>query len=214
MEETTNIKQLIGERIASLPAPVRNAIESAELEQHLRGLAEKHKLHFDQWDSLEQEVMLTLLGVHPIEELEINMVSEVGISLDLARTLATDINSMIFEPIRQELERQLEHPEAREKEVSGVEAARQQQLQTSTVAEPAPTAVPMTSPPATTTLAPTPPTPPAPAPVAPAVTPATPPSPVPDVKVTRPSESTAYRPGEASHERKSVTDDPYREPVA
>jgi hypothetical protein len=212
MPDTEDVKKLINERIATLPEPVRNAIVSSEVEQHLRGLAEKHKLHLDQWDSLEQEVMFTLLGIHPIETLEYNMVGEVGISLDLARALAADINTMIFEPIRQELERQLEHPEAKEKEVSGVEAARQQQLQSGATPEPAPVSASTTPAPTSTPTTSTSPSI-APTPTAPAVVPATPPTPTPDIKVTRPSESTAYRPGEASHERKSVADDPYREPI-
>ena len=99
------------------------------MEKHLRDLADKRKLHLDQWQLLENEVMLTLLGFEQPENLEKNIADHVRISAEDSRMLATEISTTIFEPIRQELERQLEHPDARAKEVSGIEAARDQALQ-------------------------------------------------------------------------------------
>ena len=167
----------------SLPKIVQDAITSADIEKNLRALSDTQKLHLDQWQTLENEVMLTLLGLQQIESLEKNIKNEVGVTAEIAHGLAENINKIVFEPIRQELERQLEHPEAKEKEVSGVEAAKNAAL-ASAEAPPAP----------------------------PAVKPATPPSPAPDIKITRPSESTAYKPGETSAVRAAVHDDPYREP--
>lgn len=184
MDDSQELRQLIEERLASLPAVVQRAIASSDIQDHLRGLSTTYKLHLDQWESLEHEVMVTLLGIHPIEELEKNIASEVGVAADIAHVLAQSINEIVFEPIRQELERQLEHPEAQAKQVSDVDAARDQTLAG------------------------------AQSPSAPTVAPATPPAPAIDVKVTRPSESTAYKPGETSAVRAEVHDDPYREPPA
>lgn len=189
MDDSQKLKELIAERLDSLPAVVRDAITSSKVEQHLRDLANVHKLHLDQWDSLEQEVVMTLLGVHPIEHLEINIASEVGIKIDTAHALAEDINKTVFEPIRQELERQLEHPEAKQVEQTGVEAAREHLIGAS--AQPQSTALVVSSP---TTPPPTPP----PAP--------------PITTVIRAPSSGAYKVGEPSTARKSIVDDPYREP--
>lgn len=183
-----NVDEILKERLARLPAVVRNAITSADLEKKLRDLANTHKLHLDQWQVLENEVMMTLLGVRRVEELQENLKKQLKIVDELARTLAENINIIVFEPIRQELERQLEHPDAKEKEVSGVEQARNEAL-------------------AGTEKVSTPPAPAAPPPP-------TPPPSAPDVKVTRPSESSAYKPGETSAARAAVHDDPYREPPA
>ena len=124
-----DLQQQIQERFAQLPLVVQSAITSADVDRHLRELANTQKLHLDQWETLENEVMLTLLGIQRGEDLEKNIVSQVGVASDVALTLAESINRVVFEPIRQELERQLEHPDARAKEVSGVEAARDQALQ-------------------------------------------------------------------------------------
>ena len=112
------LQQLIKERMAQLPPVVRSAITSADIEKNLRTLADTHKLHLDQWQVLENLVMMTLLGVQQSELLEKNIVAEVGVSADIAYELAENINKIVFEPIRQELERQLEHPEAQENRTS------------------------------------------------------------------------------------------------
>ena len=46
----------------------------------MRALADTNKLHIDQWESLENEVMLALLGFQPIQDLEKNIKSEVGVT--------------------------------------------------------------------------------------------------------------------------------------
>ncbi len=174
---------MLKERFAQLPKVVQDAIMSADVEKRMRELADTHKLHIDQWQSLENEVMLTLLGAQPIDDLEKNIKNEVKVSVDIAKSLAADISKIVFEPIREELERELEHPDAKTAEVSNVEAARTQILGGG--AAPAPT-----------------------------VLPATPPAAPPMGKIERAPVSESYKAGETSIARKSVHDDPYREPPA
>ena len=176
-----NIDKELAEQFKSLPKVIQDAITSADVQKHMRELADMHKLHLDQWQSLENEVMLTLLGVQAIGQLEKNIQSEVGVSPEIASALAGDISKIVFEPIRGELERQLEHPEAKAAAVSGVEAAGAQALSREK---------------------------------APSVAPATPPGETPTEKVARAPVSEAYKAGEVSSARKSVHDDPYREPPA
>ncbi len=185
MTNSLNLEEAIKERFQQLPKAVQDAITSADLEKRLRDLANTHKLHLDQWEMLENEVMLTLLGIQHVEELEQNITSHVGIDSANAHALASSINVLVFEPIREQLERNLEHPDAHAASVSGTEGARAQALDEAH-------AEAMNA--------------------APAVQPATPPAPTPDVKITRPTEASAYKPGEPSHVRAAVHDDPYREP--
>lgn len=178
----TSLQDEFRKRFAELPLPVQRAITSAEVEAHLRGLAEKHKLHLDQWQILENEVMLSLYGFLPVEELQSHIQKEVGVDAATAAELVVAVSEMVFDPIRKELERQLEHPQAVEKEKSNIETI----VEAEKVKASAPAAVP-----------------------------AAPPTPRPQTevpKVARPSQSTAYRPGEPSHARTSIVDDPYREP--
>ena len=182
--EEKKMSEELQERFQKLPKVVQDAIHSADVEKHLRELANTHKLHLDQWQDLENEVMLTLMGFQPSEELEANIKSEVGVPQEIGAVLAADISKIVFEPIRQELERQLEAPDAKVASQTGVEVARAQELGTA----PAPAA-----------------------PSAPAVTPATPPASPPTEKAVRAPVSEAYKAGETSAARKSVHDDPYRE---
>ena len=174
-------KKALADQLATLPKVVQEAITSANTTEHLRKLANTQKLHLDQWQVLENEVMLTLLGLQPIDELEANIIKEVGVSNEIAHELTLAISEEIFEPIRQELERELEHPEAQEKEVSAVDA-----MVTTAIAGSNPDAAAATATP-------------------------TAPEAVVVQKVERPTPSQTYRPGQLSHERKDVHSDPYRE---
>lgn len=197
IDDREKFEKMLQEQLATLPPVVRKAIASSELEANLRELANSHKLHVDQWEDLEHEVMLTLVGIKLPEELQQNIVSEVGVTNDVAEGLAQDINRIVFEPIREELERQLEHPDAKAATVTDAEAARSQILDSEHANE---AALPATDEPALPQTS-----------SEPKINPATPPAPPPQVKIARPSGSSAYKPGEASHERASIHDDPYRE---
>ena len=180
----TELEIALKERFDKLPKVVQDAITSADVEKRMRELADTHKLHIDQWQALENEVMLTLLGVQPIEDLEKNIKSEVGVLDEIAKALTEDISKIVFEPIRAELERELEHPDAKAAEVSDVDGMRTQVLHD----EAAPVV-----------------------PAAPAVLPATPPTGAPTGKIERAPVSESYKAGETSAARKTVHDDPYRE---
>lgn len=185
--ENNELDVKIAERFKQLPKVIQDAITSADVEKRMRELADTQKLHLDQWESLENEVMLALLGFQPIEDLSKNIKSEVGVSEEVAKILTAEISKIVFEPIRGELERQLENPDAQAKTVSAVEQAGKEALQ----AEAAPVAAPAT--PATP------------------VAPATPPAPPNEQKAVRAPVSEVYKPGQTSAERKEVHEDPYRE---
>jgi hypothetical protein len=186
MDEQQEFDDLIKERFQKLPKVVQDAIESADVEAHLRELANKHQLHVDKWEILQNEVQLTLLGVKPPSDLAGNLASELQVAPDVAEALAKDVSETVFEPIREELERELDHPDAKPAEVSDVEALRTQTLNASDTPQHA-SELPM-------------------------VLPATPPPPPPEKKVERAAGAPAYKPGEVSADRSAAHTDPYREP--
>jgi len=219
-----NLAQQLQERFKQLPKAVQKAITSADVEKHLRTLADTHKLHLDQWQLLENNVMLTLLGFQPFDELASNIKNDINISQERADEMAGDISKNVFEPIRQELERELAHPDAKAKEVSSVDTARQQTLaaeegtrdegrgtesqtertengeqktETQNPIRPEGPIQPTTTPELSASLQQS-------AQQAPATTP----------KAVRMPTSGAYKPGEPSAARKDIHDDPYREPPA
>lgn len=129
MEDTEkNVDVILKEQFTALPPIVQEAITGASVEKHLRMLSNKHRLHLDQWQVLENEVIMTLMGMQPAEELEENIKKEVGVDDETAHELANDIALEVFEPIRKELERQLDHPDAQPKEAEPIEDLRSEIL--------------------------------------------------------------------------------------
>jgi len=169
-------------RFNELPKVIQNAVTSADVEKQLRVLADTNKLHLDQWQLLENEVMLTLFGFQPAEELAANLRADLDISAELASSLAADISKIVFEPIRAELERSLDNPQAADAQTSAVEEVGRQAIAAEKAA------------------------------AGPPVAPATPPQEPNTEKVVRAPVSESYKAGETSAARKSVHDDPYREP--
>jgi hypothetical protein len=221
--EQQNLDKQMQERFAQLPKVVQQAITSADVQKHLRELADAHKLHLDQWAILENEVMLALLGFEPVEALASNIEKEVHVDASTAQSLARDISQIVFIPVRKQLEAELQHPDSVTAHDTTAQTA-PQAAATSTPAQfagpaqttpqpvvtqvPAPMAISEST---AATVQPTPEPIPAqaavPAPVAPATPPATPV----EGKVERAPLSQSYLASQPSHERKAIEGDPYRE---
>lgn len=107
MDEEFNLDEILKERLAALPKAIRDAIASADIEQNLQQVSERHKLHMDTWDALENEVMLALIGLEPMEKLQENIASATGVTPEEASAIADDISETVFEPIREEIEDEL-----------------------------------------------------------------------------------------------------------
>lgn len=202
MEPDTEFQIAIRDRFLQLPKVVQDAITSADVEQHLRTLAKEHQLHVDQWGKLEDQVQMTLLGIHEPTDLAKNIQKDIGADAATASSLADAIFKTVFEPIRQELERQLDHPAATDAKVSDIDAMR-----SSALAEDSASAKQFESSPQAVATPATAPTPAA----APTIVPATPPSAAPTQKVARAPISTTYTSNVSSHDRKTIEGDPYRE---
>ena len=108
----SDVQSQLAAAFARLPKVVQDAILSADVEKHMRELAAQHQLHFDQWTTLENEVMFALLGFQPMDTLAVNIEKEVGVSREVALSLADDVSRVVFAPIRAEMERGLSAPTA------------------------------------------------------------------------------------------------------
>jgi len=154
-----DIETLVEKRFAELPEAVQDAIQNADVEQKLRALSAKYKLHLDQWVLLENEIMLTLLGLEDPQNMANNVAKQVGIKQDLAQKIVNDIAIEVFRPIRKEMQNALSSKGRDSDNIVMKDAS-------------------------TTT----------------------------EKKVT-PSDTSAYKPGVSSLERKDVQEDPYRESI-
>ncbi|MBP9757971.1 MAG: hypothetical protein KBD06_05200 [Candidatus Pacebacteria bacterium] len=192
MDDSQDMSAQFAERFASLPKVVQDAITSADVQKHMRDLAQSHKLHVDEWQVLENNVMLTLLGFQPVAEMATHLEKSLNITAEVAADLAQSISDIVFKPIRSEMEQSLSHPTAVQAAVSDVDTVRAQALAGESD---------MPAPPATTPAS------------APAVLPATPPAPAPEEKAIRAQIPETYA-SAASHERRSIEGDPYREQLS
>lgn len=101
---TDNQQKIIQDRFAELPESVQLAVTDASVEKKLRALSEKYKLHLDQWVLLENEIMLTLLGLEEPQDMAENVAREVEVDKELAQQIVNDIAVQIFQPIREQLQ--------------------------------------------------------------------------------------------------------------
>lgn len=102
MESTS--QQILIDAFNELPAVVQRAILSSELEEKMRTLAEKHKIHLDKWTLLENEITYALFGITAPEDLPDNIVKHVGLSKEEAVVINNAAVEIIFEPIRKQLQ--------------------------------------------------------------------------------------------------------------
>lgn len=115
--EQEQYDKVIQERFAELPESVQQAVNDASVEKKLRGLAQKYKLHLDQWVLLENEIMLTLLGLEEPQNMAKNVAKEVNIDEDLAQQLVNDIALQVFKPIREQMQGTLDRESIQRKSV-------------------------------------------------------------------------------------------------
>lgn len=151
------LDEIIDERFTELPQAVQDALTDVGVEQKLRVLSSSYKLHLDQWVLLENEIMLTLLGIEDPKNMAKNISKEVGIDDATAQKLVADIAVQIFKPIREQMQVTLDNESI------------QRTATASTV----------------------------------------------NLKKAKsaPSDTTAYKSGEKSSERREVQEDPYRESI-
>lgn len=166
-------------RFKELPKIVQDAITSADVAKELRKLADTHKLHIDQWQLLENNVMLTLLGLQETDTFAGELKEDLDITEEQAKSLTSEVSRIVFEPIRDKLAQEIKQKAEAHKNAGSGDVSTQAEAHKKSDA----------------------------------IAPTTPPSAPPDGKAVRAPISEAYKPGERSAERRSVDEDPYREPI-
>lgn len=109
--KNTLLQQTIQERFGELPKVVQHAITDSNVAHTLQRLSQKHKLHFDQWELLENEIMFVLLGLEEPEDMAKNVAQELSISEEAAQPIVSDIVQEVFVPIRKLIQHSSSTPE-------------------------------------------------------------------------------------------------------
>lgn len=105
-QEQSNITldESILQVVKSLPEPIRRYISRAEYSTVLSQLMRRYALRVDQSAVLEREILLLLIGVEDSEQFTKSLVEEGNLDQGTMNLILTDVNTLIFEPLRAEME--------------------------------------------------------------------------------------------------------------
>jgi hypothetical protein len=95
------LEQLIEKSFAALPREMQSVISTLPLSEIIQRIANKNGLHVDQTGSLYTEALLVLLGLQKIQDLPENLTSKVGIPGDSRDGILRDLDTEVFERIRE-----------------------------------------------------------------------------------------------------------------
>ncbi len=96
-------QEQLDERFASMPAPVQEALASAETGEQLRRIGTRHNLHIDQLGILNDVTGLVILGFVERSDYLPTLTEELGIPTEVAEAILIDVNTEILEPMRASL---------------------------------------------------------------------------------------------------------------
>ncbi len=92
--------EIIKDHFNELPQEMRDAITAADLPVRMKKIAQNQNLMIDQIGSLQNEILLVMLGIEPSSEFIKNVSKELGVSNSKSLEIAKEVNDSIFGSIR------------------------------------------------------------------------------------------------------------------
>jgi len=89
----------------ALPQGVKDLLYSFEMTSIITKIGEKHALHIDQMDTLNNETAQVMLGLTDTSEFPEILVEDLGVDKELADAIARDINDLLFTKVREALKK-------------------------------------------------------------------------------------------------------------
>ena len=109
MPTEKNTKEIIKGQLALLPPNVVGAILATDYPVKLQEITKRQRLLIDQAGKLETETTLVMIGLEPLSNFIQNLQRELEIPEARAKEIAQDVNESIFKPIRTTLEKMDEY---------------------------------------------------------------------------------------------------------
>lgn len=91
-------------RFEQLPPEVQQAVTSTDVQERIKAISQKHGLHVDQFGTLVEEIGLVMLGLQRSSMFVPDLVANLSISQQEAKSISADVNAEIFSAIRQHLQ--------------------------------------------------------------------------------------------------------------
>lgn len=114
------MKKIIEERMAKLPSDLKSAISSIDLESAFSEITKRNRLLIDQAGILQNEILMTVLGIEPLANFVSNISRELSIPSEKALEIAKNTDELIFKNIRSYLQKlNQEEDEIEGKEIAG-----------------------------------------------------------------------------------------------
>lgn len=98
-----SIEDAVATLVSELPQPIREFITGPKRNAVSLALMQKHGLHADQAAAFEHAYLFMLLGIESPEEFSQEL-REAGIEEGTVTALATDVNEMVFKPLRSQMQ--------------------------------------------------------------------------------------------------------------
>lgn len=99
-QNTPSVEEAVGSLLSELPAAVREFVQSPERDRIALELTQKYGLHVDQGGAFQLAYIQMLLGAISPDEFMENL-KQAGVAEDTVGALASDVNEMVFKPLRE-----------------------------------------------------------------------------------------------------------------
>lgn len=96
-------------RLDSLAPPVQQAILDTDIRSALTEISKKYDLLLDQVSALENETLFVMIGLEEGKDFVDNIEREVGVDAANAISIANEIETSVFEQVRQNIRKQTGH---------------------------------------------------------------------------------------------------------
>ncbi len=102
---TMTSKELFQEKFNTLPQEIKEAIVSVDTFEKLKKISQTYKLLIDKMGILGDETGLVMVGITHPKSYSSNLRNRLGVSGQVAEAITTEVNELIFKPIRASLQK-------------------------------------------------------------------------------------------------------------
>ena len=98
-------EEQILEKYEQLPEDLKEAIFSVEMTEAIKGIGAKYKLAIDKIGALANESGMVMFGATRPKDFVSNLMSRLGVNMETANKIASDVNSQVFLKVRESLKK-------------------------------------------------------------------------------------------------------------
>lgn len=133
--EENNYQKILEEKFSQLPELVQKIIIESNWIDSIRKIAERYSLRIDQGDVLQRETMLVMFGFEETTQFLENIIREAGLKRMTAIEIAREIDSLIFDKIKEAIIEEGEKELSKNSEKKNIDNSQTEQLNRENILE-------------------------------------------------------------------------------